>query len=149
MKSRVSTNAFVTKLDRDGDGLVYSTYLGGSIGETGAGIAVDSYGDAYVTGNTTSFDFPTKNAFQPMLGGPNATNAFVTKFDRTGCALVYSSYLGGSGPEDGGIGIAVDADGDAYVTGFAVSTDFPTKNAFQDKLKSSDANAFVTKISAR
>jgi Beta-propeller repeat len=148
MKSTVGgTNVFVTKFDADGDALVYSTYLGGSIGEVGGGIAVDNTRHAYITGNTSSTDFPIKNAFQPMPGSPSITTAFITKFDADGDALVYSSYLGGT-TYDGGIGIAVDAHGNAYVTGFTSSTDFPTKNAFQDKLKSSQGNAFVTKISA-
>jgi Beta-propeller repeat len=152
------TNAFVTKLDRDGDSLVYSTYLGGAsmpdFAEVGNAIAVDEHGHAYVTGATNSTDFPTKNAFQRELKGQSG-NAFITKFDADGDSLAYSTYLGGSGASipsatccgDRGMGIAVDAHGHAYVTGVSVSTDFPTKDAFQDKLKGS-SDAFVTKIGA-
>jgi len=150
-----SGNAFVTKLDADGDSLVYSTYLGGSessgsevdfSGDLGDGIAVDRYGNAYITGITASPDFPTKNAFQPALGGPlSATNAFVTKLDVDGDALVYSTFLGGSGFFDRGSAIAVDAKGEAYITGVTSSSDFPTKHAFQHHLKGT-RDAFVTKL---
>jgi hypothetical protein len=163
-------NAFVTKLDRDGDSLVYSTYLGGSggiivnqaAGDVGSGIAVDSAGHAYVTGYASSPDFPTKNAFQNTLKGAVAVeNAFVTKFEADGKSLIYSTYLGGSGSivvdgfasggGDDGYGIAIDVHGNAYVTGSTLSSDFPTKNAFQDHLQakcSLCSNAFVTKLSA-
>jgi beta-propeller repeat-containing protein len=70
-------DAFVTKVDRDGDSLVYSSYLGGSDGDVGTGIGVDMNGNAYVTGLTFSQDFPTKDAFQPVYGGNS--DAFVTK----------------------------------------------------------------------
>src|SRR5205807_10510131 len=91
----------------------------------GFGIAVDSSGNAYVTGDTFSTNFPTTaGAFQTALSG--GYDAFVTKLNPTGSApLVYSTYLGGSGGEIGS-GIAVDASGNAYVTGFTSSTDFPT-----------------------
>src|SRR6476659_2860606 len=88
-----SWDAFVTKLNADGSALVYSTYLGGSSYEQGQGITVDSSGNAYVTGNTYSGDFPVVNAFQPILH--NTMNAYVTKLNATGSALVYSTYLGG------------------------------------------------------
>src|SRR5712692_6121652 len=117
------------------DPLIYSTYLGGSYRDEGDGIAVDSAGNAYVTGLTTSFDFPTKNPLQPTSGGD--ADVFVSKIDPTGSALVYSTYLGGSGDDlgcsgyDAGSGIAVDSAGNAYVTGLTCSTDFPTMNPLQ------------------
>jgi hypothetical protein len=97
--------------------LVYSTYLGGSLSgsDSGSGIAVDGSGDAYVTGGTGPGFPTTTNALQPTLGGPNG-NAFVTKLSPSGSALVYSTYLGGSGG-DYGCGIAVDGSGNAYVYG--------------------------------
>src|SRR3989338_7190652 len=128
-----SVDVFVTKLNAAGSALVYSTYLGGSGGDTGYAIAVDSAGNAYVTGATDSptvvgsgnIPFPTVGAFQASyhLGG----DAFVTKLNAAGSALVYSTYLGGNASEhslDGGA-IAVDSDGNAYVGGTTASTNFP------------------------
>jgi uncharacterized protein (TIGR03437 family) len=151
-------DAFVTMLNATGSALVYSTYLGGSGSDYGRGIAVDSSGNAYVTGQTNSTDFPTANAFQPLFGGgvffgdDFVGDAFVTKLNATGSALVYSTYLGGSGP-DYGNGIAVDSSGNAYVTGntdstdLSVSNNFPTVNALQPK-PSLFGDAFVTKLNA-
>lgn len=145
------TNAFVTKLDAAGTALVYSTYLGGSESDFGTSIAVDKNLNAYVAGRTVSADFPTRNGFQHTQAG-----GFVTKFDSAGTALVYSSYLGGSViggavsvPGDQANGIAVDALGNAYVTGVTYSSNFPTKNPFQNTLKDHNGSAFVTKISAQ
>ena len=107
-------DAFVTKLNASGSALVYSTYLGGSGADGGSGIAVDSSGNAYVIGATYSTNFPTMNPLQPAYGGDE--DAFVTKLNASGSALVYSTYLGGSGP-DVRRGIAVDSSGNAYVTG--------------------------------
>jgi YVTN family beta-propeller protein len=136
-----SFDAFVAKLDRFGSAL-YSTYLGGTGGEYGLGIAVDIRGNAYVTGTTTSFDFPTLRPSQATFGG-SSTDAFVTKFDGSG-RLVYSTYLGGSGA-DQGFGIAVDAEGAAHVAGDTYSVDFPTVQAFQPG-NAGALDAFVTKI---
>jgi len=139
-------DAFVTKLNPTGTALVYSTYLGGSNYDRGFGIAVDTAGDAYVTGYTESTDFPTTSgAYQTSSSAPNA---FVTKLNPTGTALIYSTYLGGTG-QDSGQGIAVDTAGDAYVTGYTESTDFPTTSgAFQTSNMSTRGgdNAFVTKL---
>jgi hypothetical protein len=127
---------------------LYSTYLGGSGsgGDQGHGIAVDGDGNAYITGGTTSADFPTTpGAFQSGLA-PAGRNVFVTKLNPTGSALVYSTYLGGSGDE-GGAAIAVDAGGNAYVTGATVSPDFPTTaGAFQSTFAGPNGDAFVTKL---
>jgi hypothetical protein len=149
------SNAFVTKFSADGTSLVYSSYLGGASGDFGYGIAVDADGNAYLTGQTRSTDFPTANAFQPAKGGPAyTTNAFVTKVSVDGSGLVYSSYLGGNGDGypsyngDYGLGIAMDGDGSVYITGYAASTDFPTVNAFQPTKRGVSTNAFVTKFSA-
>jgi hypothetical protein len=136
-------DAFVTKLNTAGNAVVYSTYLGGSGVDGGEGIAADANGNAYITGSTTSTDFPTKNPFQASSGG--STDAFVTKLDGLGNAAFYSTYLGGSGI-DGGQGIAADAAGNAYVTGWTRSTNFPTKNAFQATFSSGEDDAFVTKL---
>src|SRR5258708_2543291 len=110
------------------DTLIYSTYLGGSGEDTGLGIAVDSAGDAYVTGWTSSPDFPTTNPLQPANGG--GYDAFVAKLNPTGSALIYSTYLGGSG-YDFGYSIVADSAGNAHVTGPTTSTNFPTMNPLQ------------------
>ena len=135
--------AFVSKINPSGSALMYSTYLGGYQGNPGYGIAVDSAGNAYVTGSTTSSNFPTVNPLQPHLEGD--ANAFVAKLNPTGSALVYSTYLGGS-VDDVGMGIAVDSSGNAHVTGFTESTNFPTKNPLQPTYGSGYNNAFVAKI---
>ena len=142
-----TTNAFVAKLTADGSALVYATYLGGSGGDTGSGIAVDATGNVYVTGTTGSVDFPTANALQPHYGGGDG-DAFVAKLATDGSALLYYTYLGGSGTERGN-GLGVDAAGNAYVTGATQSPDFPIANALQSVLRSSgNYNAFVAKLSA-
>ena len=145
-------DSFLTKLSADGSALVYSTYLGGSGNDEAYGVAVDGSGSAYVTGWTSSTNFPTTpGAFQTTNHAiaPYGANAFVTKFSTDGSTLVYSTYLGGSTPGVGdiGAGIAVDASGSAYVTGPAASNDFPTVNAFQSSAKG-DGSAFVTKLNA-
>jgi hypothetical protein len=141
--------------------LAYSTYLGGSNGPAyGNGIAVDGSGDAYVVGTAYSGDFPTTaGAFQTTNHAVSGANAFVTKLNSTGTALVYSTYLGGTtratgtGPAvDSGNGIAVDGRGDAYVVGTTASDDFPTTpGAYQTTNHTggggtNTVNAFVTKL---
>jgi hypothetical protein len=145
-------NAFVTKLNPAGSALVYSTYLGGSGADWGGGIAVDSTGNAYVTGQTYSANFPsTPGAVQTVCGDPGCTqgDAFATKFNPTGTALVYSSYLGGSGM-DYGRSVAADSAGNAYVIGGTLSPDFPiTPGAVQTVCGDPGCtlgDAFVTKL---
>ncbi|MDQ3704446.1 MAG: SBBP repeat-containing protein, partial [Chloroflexota bacterium] len=138
-------DAFVTKLGASGSALVYSTYLGGNSNEEGTGIAVDASGNAYVTGTTFSTNFPLNNQYQ---GYQTGADAFVAKLNTnaTGNAsLVYSTYLGGSGRDDGK-SIAVDASGNAYVIGYTESTNFPTLNPYQGDQDYADA--FVTKLGA-
>ena len=122
-------DAFVTKLNAAGTALVYSTYLGGSGDDQGNSIAVDTSGNAYITGWTTSpgttpptTSFPTVNPIQATRGG--GFDAFVTKINAEGSALIYSTYLGGAS-NDSGYGIAVDSAGNAHVTGYTASSDFP------------------------
>ncbi len=138
-------DAFVAKLSAAGSALVYSTYLGGTNGERGAGIAVDSGGNAYITGSTGSPDFPTAHPIQVALTGP--ADAFVVKLNSTGSALVYSTFLGGSSFDEG-FGIAADPAGNAYVTGQTLSPDFPTAPALQAVFGGgiSAGNAFVAKL---
>ena len=138
-----SEDAFVAKLNAAGSALVYSTYLGGSGADVGTGIAVDSAGDAYVTGHTESTNFPTANPLQADYGGNRGR-------------LRGEAERGGLGPgllhlprrqrrRIVGTGIAVDSSGNAYVTGFTDSTNFPTANPLQATLGGS-TDAFVTKL---
>jgi hypothetical protein len=142
-----STNAFVAKLDPSGTTLLYSSFLGGSDVDYGLAIAVDLYGNAFVTGSTQSTDFPTVN---PIQSGNNGNgDAFVAEIDPSlpqNQQLVYSTYLGGSSA-DSGQGIAVDVGDNAYVVGFTFSTNFPTYNPYQ-AANAGSVNAFITKLSA-
>jgi hypothetical protein len=130
---------------RHGLGLDYSTYLGGTGDEDGFSIAVDSAGNAYVTGQTASMDFPTTSrAYQKTLKG--LSNAYVAKINAGGTALVYSTYLGGSG-NDRGNHIAVDSAGDAYVVGRTSSSNFPVKSgSFETHYRGGDYDAYLTKL---
>jgi hypothetical protein len=123
-------DAFIAKLNPQGSALVYATYLGGSGDDYASGLALDHAGNVYVSGTTTSRNFPiTPHAWQRTYRGGSATvgggDAFVAKVNGTGGALVYSTYLGGTGVEQSG-GIAVDNGGDALVTGMTTSRNFPT-----------------------
>jgi hypothetical protein len=139
------SDAFVTVIKPDGSGYIYSTFLGGSGSDAGSSIAIDSSGSAYVTGSTASPDFPLKSSFQTTFGGGN-TDAFVTKLNPAGTALVYSTYLGGN-VDDAGKGISVDAAGNAYVTGQTNSTTFPMATPTQSTLKGG-YDAFVSEFNA-
>jgi hypothetical protein len=138
------TDAFVTEVRSDGEAVIYSTYLGGNNFDVGNGIAVDSSGDAYVVGTTSSANFPISSStvFQPTFGGN--TDAFVAKLDPSGSHLLYSSFLGGS-DYDYGLSIALDQFGNAYVTGSTQSTNFPTLNPVQSG-NAGNGDAFVTKV---
>ena len=145
-------DAFVTKLNPLGSALVYSTYLGGGSPDHATGIALDAAGNAYVTGNTSSVEFPTTpGAYQTTFGGSNGVltssgDAFVVKLDPTGSALIYSTFLGGSG-DDIAYGIALDSSGNAYVVGATASTDFPTTpGAFQTTFGGGETHVFVAKV---
>jgi hypothetical protein len=121
------------------------TYLGGSLADSASGIALDTGGNIYVTGSTVSQDFPiAAAAFQGTYGGGN-DDAFVTKMNPTGSALVFSSYLGGT-QTDNGNGIAVDTSGSAYVAGQTCSTNFPVSNPVQ-AAPGGNCDAFVSKVS--
>lgn len=137
-------DVFVAKLNASGSALVYSTYLGGSSDETAGRIAIDSADNAYVTGTTSSTDFPTVNPVQPNYGG-GEWDAFVTKLNAAGSALVYSTYLGGNNA-DFGWGIAVDSAGNAYVSVQTESTNFPTAHPFQANYGGGLADVAVAKL---
>ena len=146
-----TTDAFVTKFSSDGSTLEYSTFLGGSSHEDGFDIAVDSNGVAYVTGRTTSSDFPTSNAYDDTYGY-GGEDAFMTQVDwiLTGsppslwAGFPYSTYLGGS-HYDRGHGIALDSAGDIYVTGRTQSTNFPMVSPY-DSVKSGTGDAFISRF---
>jgi hypothetical protein len=123
---------------------VYSTFLGGQSAEMARSIAIDSNGNAYVVGYTESANFPTSNPLQATRVGIN--DVFVTKLNATGTALLYSTYLGGSAT-DLGYGIAVDNDGNVFVTGSTGSADFPTLNPFQADI-GGIADVFLAKLNA-
>lgn len=137
-------DAAIAKFDPAGT-RVYASYLGGNRGDDAMAVAVDAQGCAYVTGAVFSYDFPTLNAFQPAVGGAPWVDSFITKFSPDGASLVYSSYLGGQGQERG-YGVAVDAAGYAYVSGYTDSVDFPTVNAFQPARNGPVSDAFLTKV---
>jgi hypothetical protein len=141
-------DAFVTKLNPQGSAVVYSTYLGGTGDDFGLGIAVNPLGIAYLTGQTSSTDFPTTSrAFQKSFGGGNS-DGFVAKLSADGSVLVYSTYLGGSGDDAALIG-PTDSSGHVYAEGFTSSTDFPTTaGAFQRTYGGGAVDAFVTKLKA-
>lgn len=153
-------DVFVTKLDATGSSAVYSTYLGGvptplrrGSGdplEFGRAIAVDADGHAYITGQTTSSDFPTTSgALQPSLNATpdDATDAFVAKLNPAGTGLVYSTFLGGASRDDG-MGITVDGSGNAYVTGETHSSDFPTTTGAFQTSRGTGGEGFVAKLNA-
>jgi hypothetical protein len=140
-----SSDAFVSKVSDDGSTLIYSTFLGGNAIDSGYGIALDGAGSAYVTGNTSSSNFPTTvGALDTALNGNE--DGFVAKLAADGSALSYSTYLGGTGNIDSGNAITVDDTGHAYVTGDTISTDFPTTPGAFDTSASSIYTAFVSKL---
>jgi len=148
-------DAFVTRLSADGSALSYSSYLGGTGNDFGAAVTVDSSGNAYIAGYTFSTNFPSTNGFQTSFAG-RIFDGFLTKVNSAGSAVAYSTYLGGS-TYDRANSVALDANNNAYVTGFTFSTNFPTKAALQGTLaagsctspgssSSNCADAFVAKI---
>jgi len=143
--AEVADDGFVAKVNPGGSALLYSTYLGGDEGDACYGIAVDRHGSAYVTGVTYATNFPTANSLQPLPGG--SYDAFVSKLNPQGAALVYSTYLGG-GDFDWSIGIAVDSAGNALVTGVTSSVDFPVVRPLPGSGSDPQGNAFVSKLSS-
>jgi hypothetical protein len=147
-----SYDAVVTKLNSTGTGLVYSTYIGGNADESSYGIAIDANRQAYITGRTSqtgSIGYPTTLlSFQPF-SYDNGTDAFVTKFNRLGTGIIFSTYLSGMSTDEGH-GIAVDSAEDVYVTGttYDDTTDFPTTVGAFDRTHNGLFDVFVTKIRA-
>jgi hypothetical protein len=136
-------DAFAAKIGVGGAALIYSTYLGGTAEDIGRAVAVDAAENAYLTGYTSSTNFPLANPFQPIFGG--TVDGFVAKLRASGAALVYSTYLGGSA-WDVGSAIRVDAGGSAYLIGDTGSTNFPLANPYQPAFRGGSTDAFVTKL---
>jgi hypothetical protein len=140
------SDAFITKLGTAGNALAYSTFLGGSAGDFGNGIAVDSSGYAYVTGWTASANFPTTSfAYDALYGGGTYGDAFVSKLGTAGDTLTYSTFLGGAAA-DYGNAIVADTNGNAYVAGYTQSSDFPTTAAGWDRYFAGSGDGFVTMV---
>ena len=150
--SKPDQNVFITKWSPDGSRMLYSTYLGGSYHDTPTGIAVDSQGNAFVTGYTFSLDFPVTTGAQ-QANNRGTANSFLAKISPNGDKLLYSTFLGGSG-SDAARALALDPAGNVYLTGYTGSSDFPiTPNAVQSTLHSDCklnpgvcGNAFITKL---
>ncbi len=143
------SDVFVTKFTADGSGLLYSTFLSGSLGDIGNGIAVDADANAYVAGFTDSSDYPTTpGAFDTTIPALHIGQVFITKLNSDGSVLVYSTYLGGSARDDCH-GITVDTAGNAYVAGVTSSTNFPTTpGAFDLTFNGDLQDAFLSKLNA-
>lgn len=157
-----ASDAFVTKMNAAGSALVYSTFLGGGVDDAATGIAIDATGNAYVSGFTSSGNFPVSaGAPQRTYGGAGGSDtvifgdAFIAKVNPGGTGLVYSTVLGGR-QDDVAYGIAIDAQGNAYVAGNTLSTNFPvtdgayqrTYAGFAGTALTAAGDAFVTKINA-
>lgn len=138
-------DAFITKLNRAGAKLVYSTFLGGKDHDESGGIAVDNEGNAYITGWTDSYDFPTTYDSYKTSKNYGGDDIFITKLNTKGSELVYSTFLGGGG-DDRGNDIAVDGDGNAYITGWTRSRNFPTYSDAYDQGYSGDHDIFITRL---
>ncbi|HLY17759.1 MAG TPA: SBBP repeat-containing protein [Bryobacteraceae bacterium] len=140
-----ASDVFVTKWNASGTSLVYATYIGGGSRDVGLGVALDAAGNAYVTGFTYSADFPlTQGVLRGNFAG--ISKAFVLKLNPSGNALIYSTFLGGSG-DDYAAGIAVDPAGEAHIAGYTSSMDFPaTAGAFQPTYGGGSYDGFMAKL---
>jgi len=133
---------FVTKLNSDGSGIIYSTFIGGSGAEVGYALVLDGDNNAIITGYTNSTDFPTTSgALDESHNG--GYDVFVTKLNSLGTGIIYSTYLGGSGA-DNAYGLAIDDVGNIFVAGRTASSDFPTTNGAFDESFNGDYDCFVT-----
>ena len=134
-----NTHVFVAKLDATGSNLIYADYLGGDSQDYGYALALDSANNVYVTGNTSSADFPMVNPFQGTY--PGSSNGFLSKISPDGSTLSYSTYFGGNG-SDTPSSVAVDAEGDMIIAGFTSSTNLPVANAYQPTVSANPGGMF-------
>jgi uncharacterized protein (TIGR03437 family) len=142
-----SSNGFILEIDSALKDVLFATYLGGSGSDWVNGIAADQFGGIYVTGVTSSPDFPVKGSFQSFIGGGVCQcDVFIAKFAPGGKSLIYSTLLGGHNGEMPGNGVAVDSSGSLYVAGWTRSSDFTVKNAFQDTFGGAQ-DIFFAKVS--
>ncbi len=144
------SDAFVTKLNPSGSALIYSTFLGSQGSDSGSGIAIDSTGNAYLTGFTSGANFPTTpGAFDTTSDGVNA-DVFITKLNSSGSALIYSTFVGGNGNADRANGIALDTMGNVFIAGFSESPSYPTTpGAFDTTFNSvGGRDCVITKVNS-
>jgi hypothetical protein len=137
-------DAFVIKLSRNLDQVIFSTYVGGSGADSGWSIALDAFGSVYLGGETSSNDFPTINALDDTLDGPS--DAFIVKLNFN-TDIVFSTYIGGSGVDGVTWGIDVDSEGNVYLTGYTSSSNFPTVDAFDTEFNGI-RDCFISKVSS-
>lgn len=140
---QADSDAFIAKLNPSGTALIYSTYLGGNQWDEAMSVTIDASGNAYITGRTSSSNFPTANAYQNTNDGEE--DVFITKLNPSGSALIYSTYLGGTGSEHSS-GIAITVSGSTYIAGITNSTNFPTLNPHQNTYGGGQRDAFVTRL---
>jgi Abnormal spindle-like microcephaly-assoc'd, ASPM-SPD-2-Hydin/Beta-propeller repeat len=143
-----TSDSFIAKLNSSGSTLIYSTYLGGSGWEYEFALFVDASVNAYVTGYTSSSNFPTTSGAYDTSFNGGTSDAFVVKINSSGTTLLYSTYLGGAIGQDAGYGLFVDGSGYAYVVGYTGSTDYPTTVGAYDTTSSTNSDGFVTKLNA-
>jgi hypothetical protein len=137
-------DAFVTKLDPNG-GIVFSTFIGGNGSDEGHALAVNSRGDVFVAGDTSSTNFPIARAFDNVSRGGDA---FLVKLYSSGSAIEYSTYLGGDAGSEIAFALALDSANNVYIAGETTSDDFQTKNAIVTNLPSKQGSIFVSKVNA-
>ncbi|MEM4326260.1 MAG: SBBP repeat-containing protein, partial [Candidatus Pacearchaeota archaeon] len=138
-------DVFVTKLNSSGNSLVFSTYIGGTSGETANAIDIDALGDIYITGMTISNNYPTTSGVFQSTHGGGITDAFITKLNSTGSSLVYSTYIGGNA-SDWGEGIFVDNGGNAYITGYTASSNFDVTPGSYQTINDGFNDIFISKL---
>ncbi len=138
-------DAFLTKLNPSGSALTYSTYFGGNGNDYSQNLAVDGSGQAFLVGDTSSTDLPTLSAVQPAA--PGNDDSFVAKFNTAGSALLYATYVGGAASGEQTFGIAINNAGNAYLTGYTHSSNFPTVAAFQPTNGGGTYEGFVAELS--